>query len=221
MRANSKLITSAQQTIHPQLQALVLKHLRHDWQQPLHQATVTAFQRLLPILRTLDRPILLDSGCGTGASTLLLASQHPGHWLIGIDQSASRLQRLAADGLGVYGNAILLRAELECFWRLWVAAGWRAEKNYLLYPNPWPKAAQIGRRWHGHPVFPRLLQTAAQFELRSNWRLYVDEFALAASWLGARVDAVAAAVIDTPLTPFERKYHDSGQTLWRVQIGTN
>lgn len=220
MRANSRVISSAQQMIHPQLRQCVLKHVQHDWQQPLHAATVVVFQRLLPILRRADWPILLDSACGTGDSTLALASRHPGHWVVGIDQSALRLQRLAPEGLGVYGNAILLRAELCSFWRLFVAAGWRAEQNYLLYPNPWPKAAHLRRRWHGHPVFPVLMQTAAQFELRSNWRLYVEEFALAASWLGAHADPVTAAAIELPLSPFERKYYDSGQVLWRVQVST-
>src|SRR5699024_12751153 len=55
------------------------------------------------------------------------------------------------------------------------AAGWRLEKHYVLYPNPWPKAAHLGRRWHGHPAWRELLLLRGEMVCRSNWRLYLDE----------------------------------------------
>ncbi len=162
------------------------------------------------------RDIIMDSGCGTGDSTLALAACFPECWVIGIDQSAARLRRHAPDGFAVRGNTVIVRAELASFWRLFNTAGLRACRHYLLYPNPWPKAAQLGRRWQGHPVFFDLLHTADRIELRSNWQVYVEEFALALRFAGlddARAESYAA---ELPLTPFERKYRDSGHALWRV-----
>lgn len=55
-------------------------------------------------------------------------------------------------------NAILLRAELSDFFSL-VAykSDWIVRSHYLLYPNPYPKAKHLKRRWHGHPIFPVML----------------------------------------------------------------
>lgn len=183
----------------------------------MHAPTQEAFGRLRGAIDLQQQPLLLDSGCGTGDSTLQLASLFPGHLVIGVDQSAARLQRYAPQGLALIGNALLLRAELTSFWRLLVDASLCAEGHWLLYPNPWPKAAHLGRRWHAHPVFPTLMQTSAQFELRSNWRVYVDEFAQALRHAG-HASASTEPLEDAPaLTPFERKYRISGHPLWRVQ----
>lgn len=62
-------------------------------------------------------------------------------------------------------NAILLRAELSDFFSL-VAykSDWIVRSHYLLYPNPYPKAKHLKRRWHGHPIFPVML-TLGQYLL--------------------------------------------------------
>ncbi len=216
MQSLSRAVASAQIDIHPRLQETVRRHLSCEWRQPIHVPSVRMFERLSVLLRDDERPLLLDSGCGTGDSTLQLAALNPGHCVIGIDQSAARLQRLAPLGIALHANAILLRAELTSFWRLFVAGGWRAERNYLLYPNPWPKAVYLNRRWHGHPVLPILLNTASAIELRSNWRVYADEFAFALTIAGhgeARAEPYDGEI---PLTPFELKYRQSGHLLWRV-----
>jgi tRNA (guanine-N7-)-methyltransferase len=216
MQAASRPIRSAQSDVHPRLVETLRRHFGSAWRQPAHAPTLQAFASLNALRAGDARPLLLDSGCGNGVSTLTLAERHPRHCVIGIDQSVDRLRRLAPSGLAVHGNAILLRAELASFWRLSVAAGWRAERHYLLYPNPWPKAAQFSRRWHGHPVFPELMRTALAFELRTNWPVYAIEFAAALKF--ARHERAAACVFecDEPLTPFERKYRDSEHELWRV-----
>ena len=126
----------------------------------------------------------------------------------------SRLSRQHGD---LPDNTLLVRADLVDFWRLALNAGWRPRRHYLLYPNPYPKTAHLKLRWHGHPVFPALLALGGRLELRSNWRLYLQEFALAAAQAS---DVVAEVQPFTPegeyLTPFERKYHQSGQDLWRL-----
>lgn len=116
-------------------------------------------------------------------------------------------------------NALLLRADLVDFWRLARAADWRLARHYLLYPNPYPKSAHLKKRWHGHPVFPALLALGGELELRSNWSIYVEEFALAVALLRGREGEISPHVPnDGFLTPFEQKYFESGQRLWRYRI---
>ena len=97
-------------------------------------------------------------------------------------------------------------------------AGIRPIQHWLLYPNPWPKPAQLARRWHGHPVFPSLLALGGTLILRSNWRIYAEEFALAARLCGAATSAVVSFRPVDPLSPFERKYAASGHELFQVTI---
>jgi len=113
---------------------------------------------------------------------------------------------------------IWLRAELATFWRLAVQAGWRLHRHFLLYPNPWPKPGHLRRRWHAHPVFPDLLQLGGRLELRSNWAVYAEEFAVAVNHaLGTRVQPMRLAGSDD-LSPFERKYRASGHALYSVAL---
>ena len=70
-------------------------------------------------------------------------------------------------------NLILMRADLNDFYRLAADAGWRLARHFILYPNPWPKSVHLKRRWHGAPVFPYMLRLGGVMELRSNWKLYL------------------------------------------------
>ncbi len=162
---------------------------------------------------------MLDSGCGTGESTRLIARAFPDCLVIGVDQSNARLVRTGANSFPYCeGNAIWLRAELGTFWRLALRAGWRLRHHYLLYPNPWPKPGQLQRRWHAHPVFPDLLRLGGRLELRCNWEIYALEFAAAANRvLGG--DTAARLLAESAITtPFERKYRASGHPLYSVSV---
>jgi len=140
--------------------------------------------------------LLLDSGCGTGRSTLLLAQQHPDCLVIGVDRSLARLRKDKRDispGAAcaprgdegpvqpAFDNALLVRADLPAFWRLAVESGWRLRAHRLLFPNPYPKPAHLPRRWHAHPSWPLVLALGGELELRSNWRTYLEETVIATS----------------------------------------
>jgi tRNA (guanine-N7-)-methyltransferase len=213
------MVRSSQAGVHPRLDGLLGRHAVAPWRAPLHRPTVAAFAALRSELGDFTAPLVLDSGCGTGASTRQLAHAFPDCLVIGVDKSAARLARLGARRFPHReGNAIWLRGELTTFWRLALASGWRLERHYLLYPNPWPKPGQLQRRWHAHPVFPVLLALGGRIELRSNWELYAREFARAAARLtGEAIEAVALAPAE-PLTPFERKYRGSGHALYSVVV---
>ncbi len=199
------------------------RHLEHPWKQPLHAPTVAAFERLLalPGLRP-DRGLIFDSGCGTGASSRMIATRHPQAQVIGIDRSLSRLSRLGECEFPlVRDNVIWLHAELSSFWRLALQCGWRLERHYLLYPNPWPKPGQLKRRWHAHPVFPQLLALGGVLEMRSNWAIFAQEFKCAAGQVCPDADIRVESALSEQCwgdveTPFGRKYAASGHILYRV-----
>lgn len=215
----SRPVRSRQRIAHPRLEAALDAHLSRAWRAPLHPPTVEAFAALRRTLNGNTGNLVLDAGCGTGESTREIARALPGCLVIGVDKSAHRLGRG-----GVLGcphredNAIWLRADLATFWRLALDAGWRLRRHYLLYPNPWPKASHLRRRWHAHPVFPQLLGLGGILEMRTNWHVFAEEFALAAN----RV--LGTAVLPAPLgasavtSPFERKYRASGHPLYSVSV---
>jgi tRNA (guanine-N7-)-methyltransferase len=214
------LVSSGQSGIHPRLDAIVRKHLASTWSQPLHRPSADAWRELQQIgAFNAQRSLILDSGCGTGESTRRLAGLFPGHLVIGVDRSLKRLGRGgAATGILQRENYFLLRSELATFWRLMLESGYSPERHYLFYPNPWPKSAHLMRRWHGHPVFPVLLALGGEIELRCNWEVYAQEFARAAGLATGAIAAVEQIKPDTPVSPFERKYHERGQTLYVVRI---
>jgi len=96
-------------------------------------------------------------------------------------------------------------------------AGIPPVRHYLLYPNPWPKIGQLARRWHGHPVFPTIVALGGELECRSNWRIYIEEFALALTQLSGQPLQCEAYAPASPITPFEKKYLASGHELWRCR----
>lgn len=226
MHANSSPISSRQSGIHQQLAAIVAKHAASAFQKPITAYNRQAFETSIAAWRaatagdTHPLPLILDTGCGVGLSTMHLAVQFPDHFVIGIDQSAHRLERNTFWHGPAPLNFTLVRADLVDYWRLLLAAGIRPARQYLLYPNPWPKPAHLGRRWHGHAVFPTMVALGGTLECRSNWRIYVEEFAAALQQLAPATtenSVVSQYCTNTPITPFERKYLASGHALWRCQ----
>jgi tRNA G46 methylase TrmB len=223
MSQPSTPVRSSQRDIHARLAAVVGRHLGAEWKEPLHAPTVAAFDRLLA-LPGLDigGGLVFDSGCGTGASTQQIAARHPERLVIGIDRSFNRLSRLGETVFPLQrDNVIWIQAELASFWRLALRNGWRLDRHYLLYPNPWPKPGQLKRRWHAHPVFPALLELGGVLELRTNWEIYAREFQQAVTLARSDVPIIAESADsesewDGIETPFGRKYGRSGHRLFRL-----
>ncbi|MFI0472304.1 tRNA (guanine(46)-N(7))-methyltransferase TrmB [Halomonas sp. HMF6819] len=214
MQHASRVVTSNQFGPHQDLVRRVQRALAHPLKKPVAEHSRQAFERAEAWRANTDAPLILDAGCGVGLSTRRLAERFPEHVVIGVDRSESRLGR---EHGALPDNALLVRADLIDFWRLALAAGWAPERHYLLYPNPYPKAAHLKMRWHGHPVFPTVLALGGRLEVRSNWQIYIEEFAQAVS-LATHQKAAVESLTPGPdyLTPFEAKYAQSGQPLWRL-----
>ncbi|MDX1693446.1 MAG: hypothetical protein R3208_06760 [Ketobacteraceae bacterium] len=225
----SRSVSGQTEPIHPGLSETVSKHLKHPYQRPVQPYNRDAFHRVFDYWQSQRcPPLILDSGCGTGFSAHQLAEQHQDHLVVGIDQSLHRLSKGGAGKHGAdsgwlsRGNLCLVRADLVDCWRLAAAESLPVAKHFILYPNPWPKKKHLLRRWHGHPVFPDLIRISTTLELRSNWKTYVDEFALALAVPGISETVLQGPMPflpgpDTFLTPFEKKYALSGQPLYRLR----
>lgn len=215
----SRFISSAQEDVHHQLSTLVEKHRSHLFQKPITSFNQSAFDRSINTWQQAGAlPLILDTGCGVGLSTLHLARQYPDHFVIGIDQSEDRLNRKTHWEGDIPENMTFVRADLVDYWRLVYQAGIHPARHYLLYPNPWPKIGHVSRRWQGHPVFPYIVALGGYIECRSNWSVYVKEFAAAVTQLSQSEVYVEAFQPDHFMTPFEKKYTISGHHLWRCSI---
>ncbi|XPF92550.1 tRNA (guanine(46)-N(7))-methyltransferase TrmB [Colwellia sp. RE-S-Sl-9] len=219
---DSKAIVTNQNGIHEKLEEIVLKHIKHPFKKPYQQHTQDAFDEIDKVVQAFDGEIILDSCCGVGQSTRLLAKRNPKALVIGVDKSANRINRnvdelVNEDSCQKVDNFYLIRADLNDFYRLVLAAKWPVTQHYVLYPNPWPKSKHVQRRWHGSAVFPDMLKIGDTMILRSNWRLYLEEFNFAVSLLN--LTGKFATVDDSePLTPFEAKYRASGQECFQLTI---
>lgn len=225
----SRRVSGQVESIHPLLTDTVRKHLQHPYQRPVQSYNQAAMDDLVQHWGTMGKPaMVLDSGCGTGASTRNLSRYFPDHLVIGIDQSRHRLARSGVTHqFFKETNYCLIRADLVDCWRLLRQLQLPVSHHFILYPNPWPKKKHLQRRWHGHPVFADLIRLSPRLELRSNWKSYVDEFdqAIAVAMdegVNEQFKSTGTQPLQTDhgdfLTPFEKKYALSGQTLYRLTV---
>lgn len=224
MTGNSKQVETDQEGIHPDLEKSVLRYIESEYRRPVAEHTRLAFEKAEEFLRNFREPVVLDSGCGTGLSTLALSRRFPGNPVIGVDKSEGRLAKAdsRAERSGrMPSNVFYVRAELVDFWRLALEAKWNVRHHALYYPNPWPKKSELGYRFYGHPVFPALVKLSPRMEMRTNWKIYADEFAYAWRLASERLNLPAEIrqerfVPEVPLSAFEKKFQESGHALWRV-----
>jgi len=212
-------IVSPQQNPYTHLRRVVGKHIQTHYRRPYREHNVHVFERISALISENPRKeLILDSCCGTGLSTQKFAERYPNSLIIGIDQSASRLERRSELFERRAENSVLFRANCEDIWRLCVEHNIVFDRHFILYPNPYPKPEHFKRRWHGHPCFPYLAKLACKTELRSNWALYLDEFTMAWQLLTGKEFKRETLFVTEPLTLFEKKYSESGQELYRLQL---
>lgn len=217
MQGNSKPVTSSQHQIHGALARVLEKHRSTEYRKPLTDYNRAAFEALRPRIKSWSGGLRLDTGCGVGESTVHLARRFPEDLVIGVDKSLHRLEKFSrGPGTEAPENLVLVRSDLEDFWRLCHLEGLKFKGMYFFYPNPWPRPEHLMRRWPGHPVFPLVTTLTQEIEIRSNWSVLVDEFAWAVTHLTGAPMVREPWNPETPETAFERKYLASGQPLWRA-----
>ena len=213
---NSRRITSNQTGPHDDLEKIVKRHLQSEFKKPFAPYSLATFEQLNErVAEFLDSNpnghIILDSCCGVGESTYHHAVANPDALVIGIDKSEHRLDKQSHHQEKALGNSLLVRGDLNDLWRLIADADWPISEHFILYPNPWPKSKHLQRRWHGAPVFKYVPKLGKRLTVRSNWPIYIQEFAMALALMGVKAK-IESYHSDSPMTPFERKYWASGQS---------
>ncbi|MFT7258486.1 MAG: tRNA (guanine-N7-)-methyltransferase [Glaciecola sp.] len=222
MESSPREVTTNQQGTHEDLADIVNKYRHCEFKKPIAQHTKQTFDSVIEWLGSWQGDVIIDACCGVGESSIVLAQQHPNTKIIGIDKSSVRLDKHShykrqKDG-DISNNVRVFQADLNDFWRLIAdhlkTAKWTVSKQCLFYPNPYPKKAQVRKRWHASPAFIALLGCSTNIEVRSNWLTYLNEFqqALAIHGVKSQINQVSSV----PITPFERKYTESGQSCWRL-----
>ncbi len=229
----ARLISTNQFEIHEDLPKIIARHQSHVFAKPIAEHTKNAFNFMLSYLSECDSDVILDACCGVGESTIKIAEQNPTSKVIGIDKSIARLNKHNSyKKADEPSNYILIQADLIDFWRLLASylsrepkVKWRITKQYILYPNPYPKKAQIGKRWYASAIFKDILSVCEHIEWRSNWELYLQECLEAAKLyaLSGEISVIENTknpedIVSASYTPFERKYQSSGQTCFKLVI---
>lgn len=230
---NSRFVFSNQNGIHPNLEKVLKRHLEKPFQKKPLDFNRHAFDSALKAWKNFDEnaPLILDSVCGTGESTVFWAKENPQCFVLGVEKSQNRLNRHNAFKENLPQNCAFVRADVVDFWRLLAdflgARHRRLHRHYLLYPNPYPKAQHLQRRFQGNAVFPFLMRLGGRFECRTNWQTYAIEMAFSLEFLmnaenlsdfenGKHKICAEPFTPESPISAFERKYLESGHTLWRV-----
>ncbi|MFQ3189886.1 MAG: tRNA (guanine-N7-)-methyltransferase [Paraglaciecola sp.] len=214
MQQQSRTISTNQTGVHQNLHKVVTRQLASASQKPLSTHTQQAFQDAVNWLGDWQGELILDSCCGVGESTVNIAQAHPNARIIGIDKSALRTDKHQAYA-STLQNYLVLRADLSDFLRLLVLSDKKLTKHYLLYPNPYPKSAHLQRRWYATSALKDILKLGGILEVRSNWQLYIQEFS-AALTISNVSHQIGVFESDKAITPFERKYWQSGQSSWQL-----
>ena len=213
---NSREVLSNQQGIHDKLDELVARYRKSENKRPISDHTRQTFNDVCAWLDGWQGEVILDSCCGVGESTANLAARFPDARIVGIDKSALRggkHEHYQSENQ----NYAVFRADVNDFWRLAGETEWNIVRHFLLYPNPYPKSAQIQKRWYASAAMVDLMALTPNIEVRSNWLLYLLEFGRAAAQYGLSSD-VGEITGDDHMTPFERKYRGSGQTCWQLNV---
>lgn len=214
MRMHYQSFHTAQNAVHPSLTKEVIKHAENKFLRPIPSHQEDAFEEIKAFLKKRERPLIIDSGCGTGQSSLALAEKYSDHCVIGIDKSIARLKRAS---FKKPDHLLLVRGDLIDLWRLFERACLPITRHYLFFPNPWPKIGHLKRRFHGHPIFNTMISLAPYFEMRTNWHIYAEECYLALKILN-RQPSLSLKTDQEALSLFEKKYLMSSCPIYIVKF---
>ena len=217
MRKSSARILTNQTGPHPKLKQIPVGASTYMACYPVSLNVLEICQKIKKEQEKNDWSLLLDSGCGTGDSTINIAKSHPNYLVLGIDKSPKRLhqaqQKIKSE------NVRFITANLVEFWIGLKLVNASIAANFILYPNPWPKQKHLKKRWHAHPVMPLLPMISKYIELRTNWRIYAEEFCNSLTKLTGAVMTVEKINPNNPISAFEQKYFESNHDLFRLRYG--
>jgi tRNA G46 methylase TrmB len=223
MKNESNNVWSTQNGPNENLLKTLNRYDKELYQRPIAEFSKKTFKDILEQVNTFgNKVIVLDICCGTGESTFNQAKIYPNNLIIGIDKSLSRLERNNSFKTELPENVLLVRGEVFDLYYLFYEAVKQNKlsvlKQFILYPNPWPKEKHFKRRFSGNPITPFIFGIDSEIELRSNWKVYLEEFCLAAKFYGRKNTTLDSFTPEKTITAFEKKFLDSNHVLYKCIV---
>lgn len=160
--------------------------------------------------------LIIDAFCGIGESTYKIAKANPDQLVIGFDKSLSRIERKNKFKKESVKNLLIFQADIfdiyQVFFEIKKINRLRIIKQFIMYPNPWPKLKNKKKRVYLNNVIPYIFAQESEIEVRSNWGRFLVEFSMVAEFYNFNFSF--EKLEGKPfMTPFEKKYYLSGQSL--------
>jgi len=213
---STKVLTN-QPGINPRIGQIIERNLRAKSQYLISSNVLEICQKIKLEQKEGTPKIILDSGCGTGDSTLNISEIYNDYLVIGVDKSPKRLNQALKKTRPA--NVRFFRANLVEFWYGLISTDVTIEANFIFYPNPWPKEKHLKKRWHCHPIMVLLPELSNYIELRTNWYIYADEFRTCLTKITNSPIKLERIYPTKPISGFEKKYLESKHELFRSTYG--
>ena len=173
-----------------------------------------------------DVPIDLEIGCGVGLHPILYATKNPGRVLIAIEHTKTRFSKFRnrlqhhphiKNIIPIHEDAVL--------WVSKILLEHSVDKIFLLYPNPYPKARHLNKRWYAMPFMSCLLsklKIQGTLTIATNEKFYGEgAFEYFTSYWELELKDREVIQKKThpeyaPRSHFEKKYFERGDNLYRL-----
>lgn len=211
---NSRKVENYKLTDRDELFKILSKYNLEN-QRPVPEYINEIKQRLLSI----KRELIIDAFCGVGESTYHLAKKFPNYIVLGFDKSLNRLETKSLFKDDLPENMLLIRSDImdlyPMIYELVHEEKLKIFKQFILYPNPWPKKKNLKRRIYANPIISFVFALGSEIEVRSNWGRLIVEFSMVSEYFNFH-SSIKKVETQTSLTPFERKYRGSDQSVFQL-----
>ena len=172
-------------------------------------------------------PLDIEIGAGAGLHAIRYSQNNPNRFLVAIEHTQTRFAKLyrrfenhehRSNLRPLHENAISVITHL--------VKNESVENVFLLYPNPFPKARDLNKRWHAMPFMQKIidvLKMGGKIHLATNEKFYADEAREYFQNIWRLKMVVDEKITDPKLarTHFEKKYLESGQTCYNIVFEKN
>ncbi len=171
-------------------------------------------------------PLDIEVGCGVGLHPIRYAQENSGRYLIAIEHTRMKFEKFAGRLAhhSAFPNLLAVHAD-AVEWITHFIPPESVDRYFFLYPNPWPRPRDEGRRWYAMPFMEKVIETmkhGAILEMATNEPAYAEG---ARKWMTKEWGL--SLVQDEefredgghslkPRTHFERKYLARGQVCFNL-----
>jgi tRNA (guanine-N7-)-methyltransferase len=166
-------------------------------------------------------PVEVDLGCGDGGFLVDLAAQYPERDFLGIERLVGRVRSACAKAAHrKVQNVRVLRIESGYAVRYLLPPA-SVDTFHLNFPDPWPKKRHQRRRIVTEEFVRAIgaaLRTAGSLLIATDQLDYFDAIRQLIASDGTFVERAPGARDHLPLTAFERRFHNAGVAIHRLEL---